>query len=180
MMLIIDNFLPNSYFRELRDTMFSTNFPWNYNAATTPGVDNDVYFTHMGFKRDLENKTSPFNSPFYFDAKAVLYFIEEKAKFDIEVLYRINCTMVLSKPQLFPAYEVSAFHVDYQIPHYTGILYMNDCNGPTVLDGSRTIEFRENRFAIFDGSIPHAASIQSDSIRRVNVVFNFSGSFKTP
>jgi hypothetical protein len=173
-MIIIDNFLPESYFKELKTIMFGSNFPWNFNGSTTPGFDNDIYFTHMGFKRELNNSDNPFNSPFYFDSKAILYFIEEKFKFHIDTLYRINCTMVIIQPER----SVSAFHVDYTIPHYTGILYMNNCNGPTVFDNKEEVEFKENRFVLFDGSRLHAASQQNDVARRVNIVFNFSGRFK--
>jgi hypothetical protein len=77
-----------------------------------------------------------------------------------------------------PKTETSAFHTDYSFPHYTGILYMNDCNGPTVFDEGLKIEFKTNRFALFDGTIYHAASQQSDAARRVNVVFNMQGYFK--
>ena len=162
------------YFRELQETIFGENFPWNYNEGTTTGKDGDIYFTHMGFKTDPEGRENPFNSPFYFDAKPVLYFIEEKCNFHISDLLRINCTMVVRQPKV----ETSAFHTDYSFPHYTGILYMNDCNGPTVFDEGLKIEFRTNRFALFDGTIHHAASQQSDAARRVNVVFNMQGYFK--
>lgn len=170
MIKVIEDFLPQSYFRELKDTIFGTNFPWTYNGATTPGKDNDVYFNHMGFIRELNNKDNPKTSPFYFDSKCIPYFIEDKYKFKIDLLYRINCTMVLKRPEV----QANAFHTDYPFPHYTGILYMNNCNGPTYFK-DQEIEFKENRFVFFDGSILHAASYQSDAERRVNIVFNMTG-----
>ena len=154
-MQVIDNFLPSSYFQELHQIMFDGNFPWNYNEGTTTGRDTDIYFTHMGFKRELNDFNNPYSSRFHLDAKPVLYFIEEKFNFHIEALLRINCTLVVKQTYT----ETSAFHVDYPIPHYTGILYMNDCNGPTVFEEGMKVEFRKNRFVLFDGTMAHAAKI---------------------
>ena len=68
-------------------------------------------------------------------------------------------------------------HVDNETPHYTGIYYVNDCDGDTFLfDGTKEIAKispKKGRIVIFDGKTLHAGSHPYLSDFRMVINFNF-------
>ena len=67
--------------------------------------------------------------------------------------------------------------MDNETPHYTGIYYVNDCDGDTFLfDGTKEIAKispKKGRIVIFDGKTLHAGSHPYLSDFRMVINFNF-------
>ena len=67
--------------------------------------------------------------------------------------------------------------MDNETPHYTGIYYVNDCDGDTFLfDGTKEIAKispKKGRIVIFDGKTLHAGSHPYNSDFRMVINFNF-------
>ena len=67
-----------------------------------------------------------------------------------------------------------ALHNDVS-PHkgYTGVFYLNTCNGYTVFEDGRKVESVDNRLLKFDGNLKHAGSSVTDAQRRIVINLNW-------
>jgi hypothetical protein len=166
-MWIIDNFLPDSLYQDLKSLILGDNIDWSYcPGATYLDQHDEFYFVHRVIAPD-------YTSSIFKDIKPILYFMDDKLGFVIENLIRINCTLTTNQG----VHQRTAMHVDFPIPHYVGIYYINDNNGPTVVEDTE-VECVANRFLLFDGSKMHSGTLQDDCHARVNIVFNMQGFFR--
>jgi hypothetical protein len=166
-MWIIDDFLPNSLHNDLHNLLLGERMSWTYMpAATSPDSPNEFYFVHKVISQEH-------CSPVFNDVKPVLYFMDDKLRFVIDNILRINCTLCTNQGRVIP----QSMHVDFDAPHFTGIYYINTNNGPTVIEDTK-VDSVANRFVLFDGLKKHAATIQDDTLARVNIVFNMQGHFR--
>ena len=168
-MHIIDNFLPPSLFNDIETLLMSSSMDWSYvdGATMVDGKPADeFYFVHRVLSADG-------TSPLFNQIKPLLYFMDDRLKFFIDNLIRINCTMCTNQGKAIP----QAMHTDFPFPHYTGIFYVNTNNGPTIVEDTK-VDSVANRFVLFDGTMNHAASLQDDTRTRVNIVFNMQGHFR--
>jgi hypothetical protein len=174
---IKDNFLPRSFFHHLRKHLTSREVQWIFcrNATGGEGDDphpnylDDYYFSHTAY---LNTNNTPIISPNFNIVQPILYFIEDKFKFEIKNLLRINFTLITQRKENI----TTQYHIDTDVPHYVAILYLNTCNGPTLIE-DKQIDFIENRMVLFNGKIQHAAMMQNDSMYRMNIVMNIQGTF---
>lgn len=140
---------------------------WTYvPGATNPDVKDEFYFAHTVIREG-------YSSPYFNDIKPILYFIDDRLGFVIDSLIRINCTLTTNQG----VRKRTTMHVDFEMPHYTGIYYINTCNGPTVVEDTE-VESVANRFLLFDGSKMHCGTLQDDCHARTNIVFNMQGHFR--
>jgi hypothetical protein len=168
-MWIVDNFLPPSLFNDIQQLTLGDRINWAYCPnATSDNTPDEFYFSHTVFADN-----PPYASPLFNDIKPILYFLDDRLKFYIDSLIRINCTLCTNRGKTMP----QAMHVDFDMPHYTGIFYCNTTNGPTIFEDME-VESIANRFVLFDGQKRHAATIQDDCHARVNIVFNMQGYFR--
>jgi len=162
-MKVIDNFLNQDYFNELKDLMItSRSFPWYYNdGVVEDGEQYNYQFTHV-----LYGNTEPM-SRFYDAMKPCV------VKLDALSLIRIKANLV---PQHHEIIE-HGFHVDIaeeKNNHIkTAILYMNTNDGYTLFEDGSKVESVENRVVIFDSSIKHTGTTCTDQKLRVVVNFNY-------
>jgi len=166
-MWVIDNFLPDSLHQDLKSLVLGGNIPWTYcPGATRADIQDEFYFVHTVI--------SPGHSSHIFkDIKPILYFIDDRMGFVIDDLQRINCTLTTNQG----VRKRTEMHVDGYEPHYVGIYYINDNNGPTVVEDTE-VECVANRFLLFEGSKMHCGTLQDDCHARVNIVFNMMGHFR--
>lgn len=179
-MWIVDNFLPPSLFNDIQQLISSERMHWIFSPyASGPETHDEFYFVHRvftAFAPDLN--LPPMSQPehvshIFQDIKPILYFLDDRLKFTVDRLFRINCTLCTYQG----GYKPQAMHTDFPIPHYTGIYYINTNNGPTLFEDTK-VDSVANRFVLFDGSTRHAASIQDDVHARYNIVFNMQGHFR--
>ena len=64
-------------------------------------------------------------------------------------------------------------HLDYDFKHKGAILYLNTCNGYTVLNGGVKIKSVENTLLLFDSSKTHNSTNCTDKKIRVNININY-------
>lgn len=168
-MWVVDNFLPPSLFNDIQTLTMGNRIDWAYcPGATSVDTPDEFYFSHRVFAND-----PPYASPLFNDIKPILYFMDDRLKFYLDGLIRINCTLCTNRGKVMQ----QAMHVDFDIPHYTGIFYCNTTNGPTVFEDTK-VDSVANRFVLFDGQKKHAATLQDDCHARVNIVFNMQGHFR--
>jgi hypothetical protein len=170
--IVKDNFLPKSLFGDIKSCLLSENVNWRFLEKATSNsqvFEDDMYFVH-GLYGNKQNEV--FVSPQYDIVRPMLYFIDDKLRFNIEKIIRINCTLITQRL----TNKVTTYHTDMNDFHYVGIYYLNTCNGPTMIQDKK-IDFIENRFVFFNGKYDHAAVHQTDTYLRLNIVFNFYGNF---
>ena len=155
---IIDNFLDTNYFNNIKELVFGDNFSWYYN----PQVNQDqskkslnFYMTHLVFAKTPNSEHFDFFKPLF-------------DKIGVEQLIRV-------KINLYPRSEtllVNAPHVDFDYKHKGFILYLNTCDGYTVLK-DRKVESIENRALFFDSSVPHSSTTCTNATARFNMNINY-------
>ena len=191
---IIENLLPDSYFKEIRELLFSPKFPWFYldNLSygpessdflpkwqkNDPNIKDSYGFTHVA--RDSLDVDSPYAQFF----KPIAYFLEDRLKEKINNVYRMRAVMTCKDPGFGNYYNVP--HVDIPTPHKTLVFYINDSDGDTILFkekwygqnnySQKTIDTRvspkANRALIFDGFRYHTGSVPTIN-NRVLININF-------
>jgi hypothetical protein len=160
MFQILDNFLPQEDFNNIKNFVLNPNFPWNL----TPVVSND--------KEDL-----PMTGSYYFTHQFWAGFnTEQEAQIFAPILNKIECRAIMRiKGNLYPSTETLIHHmdhIDFEFPHRGAIFYLNTNDGLTVIDGEE-VESIENRLLLFDPTVPHHSTTCTNDKCRINVNFNF-------
>ena len=160
--LIIDNFIDQQSFQNLKNRMLGDNFFWNYNQEIDSADDKDKFqFTHSFYK---DSGPSSF---FYDTITPVLRRIKYKE------LFRIKANLLTRTSKIEP----NTFHTDIQgnwgvIPYITSIFYLNTNDGYTEFEDGTKIESIENRWVSFPEDTKHRGT--SCTNERVRVVINFN------
>ena len=175
---IIDNFLPMEEFQILKDAFYNSDTcPWYFcekeNSLTNyDGPELDAQkFIHGVYHASVRQAKPGWShsGPTY-----VAPIIRE---LNVLLLYRIKMNLMPIDGEV----RTCRFHVDNipfvdaGIKYSQGILYLNTCNGFTILEDGTKIETIENRMLIIPGNCKHAGTTSSDD-RRVLVNINFVNS----
>lgn len=155
---IIKNFLQKDLFLELKEILMSDSIAWYWKPHMT--TNDSYFFNHCFFSKNTV-QSSLYN------------------RFIIPMLNSLNCksvsevraNLMLKKEKRY----TSNFHVDRDYLCKTAILYINTCNGYTILKKDKKIKVNciENNILIFDSQIEHAGVSQTDVDRRIVINFNY-------
>ena len=160
---VINNFLEKEPFDNLKNTLFSNKINWFFLPSFLPSMTNnkDHYF---------------FNHCFYNYHTPQSIFFEELIipilkKLNAVAISEIRANLVLKEDNPYQ----SNFHVDRPFECKTAILYINTCNGYTLLHEDKKIKINceENKILIFNSQIRHAVVSQTDVDRRIVINFNY-------
>lgn len=180
---------PNA-FKQIKNEIFSDGFPWFYTGTTLGNRSEADKFGYSFFH----------NAYFHDDGYSLIGKSLEAAimdslsymKFPISKMLRIRLGLitVTDKPIIHTP------HVDFPYKHQTGLIYLNDSDGDTILYNERldtnvnkdnndskvrqnkneiitTFTPEENKLVIFDGLLYHSSTSPTIVDRRVVVNFNF-------
>jgi hypothetical protein len=158
---IIDNFLPEEVSENIKKDMYSKWFPWYFSEHMTLTSNDSGFFCHA----------------FYYFHKQSSHYFESCVtpiinKLDVKAIIEIRANLMTNK---FERYE-SDWHCDRDYDCKTGIYYVNDSNGYTVLldnDKEINVPCKQNTMLVFDGDLKHKAVSQTDNERRVVINFNY-------
>ena len=168
-MNVIEKFLPEDYFQELKSTVFDKNFLWNFSEVS-------VYNS----QQELEDLTNyQFSHVLYENSKPCSKFYE-----NFSILFgKLNCSVLLrAKINLnvnIGSIKEKPFHTDIptfiakNINYNTGIFYFDTNNGYTKFKDGTVINTVENRLLYFNGHIPHCGSSCTDSKKRIVLNINW-------
>ncbi len=177
MIEIIDNFLSESYLKDLQQHFLSLQCQWNYNDHLT-GDDSYCNLGSFGFTSRLHWNQNFVNSYSGLLSKGLILFSQAKIQEITEISYQIvraRSDMTLYNPLKY-RHEI---HTDYPYEHMTAIFYLNTSDGNTVLfdrEGKnllQEVEPIENRLLIFDGLYQHTGHSPSNHKCRVLINMNF-------
>jgi len=190
-MKIYDNILSPSIFRKIESSILHAAIPYYFGESTAYRSDNaknlyDFSWSHLVYE---EGQTHSSLGPFL---ETVLLNLIDGTDQTIEKLFRIRIGLVTTTPDSITHDP----HIDYDSPHKTGLLYLNDTNGETLIykekyDINSNLNSREyleklgtvhveqsvtpkaNRFVWFDGLKYHSSSSQTDTSKRVVITYNY-------
>jgi hypothetical protein len=155
---VIDNFLDKEFFNSFKNLLFSSDINWFWKNHMTE--EDNYFFNHCFY---IDNVPM---SPFFGD-----YIFPILKKLNVHAILQIRANLLLKNKISYQ----SNFHVDSPFECKTAILYMNTCNGCTILDKNEKIKItsEENKILIFNSQIEHAAASQTDVDRRIVINFNY-------
>ena len=154
-MQVIDNFLSEGEFINLRDYISSTNFPWYYGLVTT---DSKIaQFVHTFYANDMP-------TPTYDDVA----FLREKLNMASLVRIKVNLN---PKTETLQVHE-DAFHIDYP-DITTAVYYLNTCDGYTLFEDGTKVNSVENRIVIFDSNMRHTGTSCTNEAGRLVMNINY-------
>jgi hypothetical protein len=178
-------------FKEIKDEVLSDSFPWFY-TGTTLGNNTD--------KNDKFNYSFFHNAFYYNDGYSHIGQKIEHALVDALTYMQLPITKMLRiRLGLITVTEKTILHtphIDFPFEHKTGLLYINDSDGDTILYNERyditldktqydqkvrskdneiitTFTPEENKLVLFDGLLYHSSSSPTKTDRRVVINFNY-------
>jgi len=158
---IIDNFLDEETFLNIKNVMEGVTFPWY--------LVKDVNEVHINKKNDL---TSYLVHMFFYQVSHSSYFDLLKPilnKMNVKSLIRIKGNVYFNTKKM----DTHEPHVDYSFPHQGAIFYINTNNGKTILENNVKIDSVENRLLLFESFKNHSSTNTTDSKFRMNINFNY-------
>jgi hypothetical protein len=183
---IIDDFLDPGYYNLVAKTfMEQEGIAWDYSPNISGTLRNDLSISHQGFSHTIfqmktrEAHIYPLMLPMI---ERIRYMIGHK------YCYRMRSDMTLQTGER----RVFDHHVDINhVKHTSGIFYLNDSDGDTILYNEecpvgnkerpaledlteyKRITPKANRLLLFEGNYWHTGESPVDSARRVIFNMNF-------
>jgi len=192
-MQIIENVLPEQFFKSLKDQIFDNEFSWYFGKTSNDISGESIYgcsFSHLAYKDGVSN------SCVSYDCRTAL--IVALSKLDINLTYLSRIRLGLLYPTPVKNY-VNVPHIDNTEPHYVGIFYLNDTDADTLIYNEKynnrsgmspeeyynkvldrkvsvfeKIKCKENSFVMFEGNHYHSSVCPSDVSRRIVINYNFN------
>lgn len=158
---IIDNFLENFEFNQIRSVMEGADFPWFFQNAVAELSNThltDYYFSHTFYRSDTNMPSQMIN--------VVMPILK---KLPINRLIRAKANLY---PNVGTLLENHA-HTDFPFDHNGAIFYINSNNGFTILHDGTKIESVANRILFFNSSLLHNSTHCTDKKVRININFNY-------
>jgi len=162
---IIDNFLSQSDFLEIKNTFFPNEenrkiLPWNYNEGIvrdpslgpTGYEENDWMYSHSFISSDTKKESE------FIDLVKPIF----KKLHASEIIDARSNLLIPTQNHIH-----HEDHVDRKTPHKVALFYVTSNNGFTVLKDVAEVNCTENRMLIFDGSIHHHSVTSTDNVRCV-------------
>ena len=167
MMKVVDNFLPDYYFKQISNVILTNPFPWYWNDVTLYSSHdhhnpNDYQFTHRIF--DLVDGGILSN---YYSLCDIL-----QLRLGVRKLNRIKMNL---RPQTF-FHRKGGMHTDLSglsSIQKTAVFYVNTNNGWTEFKKGGKVKSVANRIVIFDSNVEHQGVTCTDEKRRVVINFNY-------
>lgn len=157
---IIDNFLPKSDFRTLKNMILDAEFPWLYREVK--GDATGSIKKYCNFEHQIYSQNIPI-SPFFESLSFICQKLECKS------LLNMSCELNLCGESIIDK-KISPI---YPFPNTGAIFYLNNSNGYTVLEENIKIENLENRIVLFDASKEYIDTNCTDSTRKVTISLNY-------
>ena len=170
---VIDNFLPQSLFEQLQETIvYNARFPLYFQK----------YVSHdISLKLD-KNQGQPWNwyatHEFYNKDAPTSGWCQDIVEIFVPRFQEIGNfkSLMRIKANFYPHTETlreHSRHIDYDFSSHAAIYSLNTCDGFTRLSDGTKIDSVANRMLFFDGGDNHNSSTTTDQMGRYNINFNY-------
>lgn len=187
------NAIPKIYQDELEDFMFSREFPWSIvHESLDNGTQFSAGFSHLAINDGPINPKGTTATPVVSRLLPISYVMGEILGKSVKKILRIRAGLLLPSnnvtrdrtPEVSFTLGGDDAHVDFMMPHYTGLYYVNDSDGDTIVynEKQQSTEYTEmtrsspekGKIFIFDGEHFHASSKPTNSYARIVLTYNFT------
>ena len=174
-MKIIEDFLSQSQFNHIKDTLLSDTFPYYYQPHVLEGYDD------LGGIFKIPKKDE--NADYFFSHN--LYTSKDKQsdrklldtillpiilKLDVKQLVRAKVNLYTNQHRhIHTQYHIDSHNEDVK----AAIYYVNTNNGYTKFETGEKASSLENSIVLFDAHKRHKAVSQTDTKTRVNININY-------
>tara|TARA_R100000664_G_C2664380_1_gene79157 strand:+ start:40 stop:561 length:522 start_codon:yes stop_codon:yes gene_type:complete len=173
MIKIIDNFLPEEEFLNIKDLIEGREFPWYFNRSKIHHGDGKfqhvhTFFKYEGVKNVNDTVKIELNSPY------LEIWNNFMNKIEATRCYRVKANMTLKLSSQIA--DDSDWHVDSQGDALkTAVFYINTNDGYTELESGVRVGSIANRVCIFDSNLKHrGVGHTSPDHHRIVVNFNYA------
>ena len=188
---IIDNYLTQSYHKEIQNLFTGSDFPWYYNNNITHRTGEISTNNEYGFTHAFYTDSSFRNSHYATFIKPMVLNLKDTVNCDYILRSRADMVMWSLEDFIHPP------HVDYEYSNVATILYINDTDGDTILYNQKypgddksipknsELEIKErvnpkaNRLVIFNGAMLHTGSSPTKHKNRILINSNFTNESNT-
>ena len=174
----IENLLGQNHYGWLLNKLDHPGVAWYYAETTANHFDKKEAFhssfSHLVFKSD----TGPVSEFFDASLPILLTALDQQNKI-LKELIRIRIGLITRTPHEI----IHAPHKDDSRPHSTGLYYLNDTDGDTVIYNETqeaedyTIKERltpkANTWHQFDGAHYHSSSAPTQNEKRITITYNY-------
>jgi len=174
----IENLLSRQHYTFVRSKLDTPGVAWYYAETTANDFDTKQAFhssfSHLVFKKDRGVISELFDSLF-----PILLSALDRQQKNLKELLRIRVGLITRAPHEI----IHAPHKDDTIPHTTGLYYLNDTDGDTIIyneeapSSNYTIKERltpkENTWHSFNGAHYHSSSAPTQQEKRITITYNF-------
>jgi hypothetical protein len=157
---IINNFLENEDFLNLKNKFLSNTFPYFYNDFKVNENDGSFQFTHLFYTN------GKINSPYFNLIEPILI------KLKVKSIVRVKLNMTFKEKKI----KKNQFHTDVKDPQLdckTAILYFNTNNGKTVFKNKKEIKSVANKLVLFPTKLEHTGTTHTNTKYRLVLNLNY-------
>ena len=156
-MKIIENFLEQKDFNQIKNIIFSQDFPWTFNEyCVDPPAPQITQFTHVFFWNNVPRETYPILKPLI-------------DKINPKSIGKIKANLNLKTEKILE----TGIHTDTIDERFTSaIFFLNNNNGYCKINDKKILS-KENTLVVFKSNESHTGSTCTDNSRRVliNLVY---------
>jgi len=158
-MNIIDNFLSEQEFIQIKELFMGSNFPWYFNDGILMEDDNTKHFqfTHSFYRHYIPESN-------YIEALNPIFL-----KINTKSLIKVKANLGTRHSEV----QSTGMHTDFDFSCTTSIFYINTNNGYTIFEDGTQVESVANRFVSFDSLLKHSGTTHTDEQTRVLINFNY-------
>ena len=162
MIKIIDDFLPEEEFLNIKNLMEGSEFPWYFNRSKIFSGDGKYQHVHVFFKHGQRN------------SEYLEMWNNFMRKIEATKCYRIKANMTLKSSSQIA--DDTEWHIDDQGDALkTAVFYINTNDGYTELESGVRVGSVANRACIFDSTLKHrGVGHTSPDHHRIVVNFNYA------
>lgn len=161
---IVDNFLPRSNLKYLKEMTSGENFPWFLNEQKVDSENN------------LKKNCVLLHPLYQYNVPVSELFTEMEI-----ILKRLDCRSLINafiKVELISETIIEKKPIiQFPFPYNTAIFYLNNTDGYTLLKSSDEttikIENVQNRILMFDDSVSYVDTNCTKDYKKVNIIFNY-------
>lgn len=180
--------IPEHYQNHILSTVDHRSFPW-FSVHETHQGGTRMTFSHL-VSNDGPDLPQRSTATEYYDMFLPITFaMAELIDKPIKKILRIRLGLILPTNWVEPSPNIKYQqagedpHVDFFMPHYTGLYYINDSDGDTVIYNEtkesdsytkiQQVSPEKGKIFIFDGKHYHSSGTPTRSSHRLVATFNF-------
>ena len=194
-MQVIDNVFSPSVFQKIYDEVMSFSFQWHYGRKVDEidGSNENPYLVSFAHTVGHVSSGELYPPELYHTIETAFLGAMDDIGETVAEMGRIRMIMNTKADDHY----VTMPHVDFDTPHQTALLYVNDCDGPSIIYDQKfnpilgrnsfenyqaikdkmtvmqAVDPKANRMVLFNGLHYHSGTTPKDSARRVVININY-------